>query len=207
MATSTTLYGDRPGSLGGPVERLADDVLDGAETVTRNWWLPLLTGIAWTILSLIIFRFDSSSVTAVSVLFGVVAVASGANEFFRSYLSSGGWRLGHVLLGVLCVAAGTIAFLQPWTTFVGLAAVVGFFLIFNGTFDLIQAFGNGRDVQGSWLLGLSGLVELLLGFWAAGSWGVSAVVLVAWVGASALIRGITEIAGAFQLREVRAATR
>jgi len=50
-------------------------------------------------------------------------------------------------------------------------------------------------------------VELMIGLWAAGSWNLSIVVLVAWVGAAALIRGITEIVGAFQLREINEAAR
>jgi uncharacterized membrane protein HdeD (DUF308 family) len=49
---------------------------------------------------------------------------------------------------------------------------------------------------------ITAIAELLIGFWAAGSWNNSVVVLVAWVGAAALTRGITEIVGAFQLREV-----
>jgi hypothetical protein len=50
---------------------------------------------------------------------------------------------------------------------------------------------------------ISGLIELGLGFWAAGSWNVSVVVLVAWVAAGALVHGIGEIALAFQLHQGR----
>ena len=54
---------------------------------------------------------------------------------------------------------------------------------------------------GWWLLVITAISELLIGFWAAGSWNLSVVVLVAWVGAAALMRGVTEIAFAFQLRD------
>jgi hypothetical protein len=64
-----------------------------------------------------------------------------------------------------------------------------------------------RDMPGWWLLVITGLAELLIGFWAAGSWNLSVVVLVAWVGATALIRGITEIVGAFQLRDINQTAR
>ena len=40
---------------------------------------------------------------------------------------------------------------------------------------------------------MAGIVEVLLGFWAAGYYGRSIVLLVAWVGISCLIRGITEV--------------
>jgi uncharacterized membrane protein HdeD (DUF308 family) len=49
---------------------------------------------------------------------------------------------------------------------------------------------------------LSGLIELGLGFWAAGYWDRSATLLVAFVGAMALIRGVNEIVLAFRLHEL-----
>jgi hypothetical protein len=48
------------------------------------------------------------------------------------------------------------------------------------------------------------LAEILLAFWAAGSWRIFAVLLVAWVGAFAVLRGLTEIATALRLHERRA---
>jgi len=65
---------------------------------------------------------------------------------------------------------------------VALAALVSFFLVFRGSFDLIMAFSLSRDMPGWWLLVITGIAELLIGFWAAGSWNLSVVVLVAWVG-------------------------
>ena len=43
---------------------------------------------------------------------------------------------------------------------------------------------------------------LVLGFWAAGYYGNSAILLIAWVGAMALIRGVSEIIFAFKLKHV-----
>ena len=61
----------------------------------------------------------------------------------------------------------------------------------------------GSAVPGWWVLLICGLIELGLGFWAAGSWNVSVVVLVAWVAAGALVHGIGEIALAFQIHQGR----
>jgi hypothetical protein len=43
----------------------------------------------------------------------------------------------------------------------------------------------------------------VLGFWAAGYYGRSAVLLVAWVAAIAVIRGVNDIVLAFRVREVQ----
>jgi uncharacterized membrane protein HdeD (DUF308 family) len=57
-----------------------------------------------------------------------------------------------------------------------------------------------------WLQLVAGIAEILLGFWAAGSWNISAVLLVASVAGFALARGITEIALALRLWEARRLT-
>jgi uncharacterized membrane protein HdeD (DUF308 family) len=176
-------------------------------SVTDNWWVLLVTGIAWTIISIVIFRFDYSTVAAVGVLFGIIALASAANEVLVAMVTTGGWRLVHYSLAVLFFVTGIVSFAHPGDTFVALAALVSFFLVFRGSFDLIAAFSMSRDLPGWWLLVITGIAELLIGFWAAGSWNLSVVVLVAWVGAAALMRGITEIIGAFQLRDVNQAAR
>ena len=154
------------------------------ESVTRSWWLLLIAGIAWLTVSVMIFRFDYTTVAAVAVLFGIVALCSAANEVLVSAVSTPGWRLAHLLMALLFAVVGIVAFIRPGDTFVALAALVSFYLIFRGTLDLIVAFSMSSAVQGWWLLMITGLAEILIGFWAAGSWNLSVVVLVAWVGAS-----------------------
>ena len=48
-----------------------------------------------------------------------------------------------------------------------------------------------------------GIAELLIGFWAAGDFGNSPILLVVWVGVLALTRGICAIVFAFAARELR----
>lgn len=177
-------------------------VAERAERVGRYWWLLLLSGIAWIVVAAIVLRFDYASVVAVAVLFGVLAIAIGMVEFGLAMISSRWWRLFHGLLGAIFVVTGVVAFFKPGNTFVGLAAVIGFYFVFAGTWNLISALSM-RHVPGWWIQLVSGLVELGLGFWAAGSWRVSASLLVGFVAAMALIRGVTQISLAFSLNSVR----
>src|SRR4051812_5322186 len=175
--------------------------------VTDKWWLLLVTGVAWLLVSIVIFRFDYTTVAAVSVLFGIVALGAAANEVFLATVSSRGWRVAYLVMAGLSFVVGIVSFIHPGDTFVALAALVSFYLVFRGSFDLITAFSLSRDMPRLWLLIITGIAELLIGFWAAGSWNLSVVVLVAWVGAAALMRGITEIIGAFKLRDLNQAAR
>ena len=78
-----------------------------------------------------------------------------------------------------------------------------FFLIFAGTFDIIISISARREIEVWWLQLVGGILELALGFWAAGYYGRSAVLLIAWVAAFALIRGVRDIVLAFRVREVQ----
>jgi uncharacterized membrane protein HdeD (DUF308 family) len=44
------------------------------------WWLFLITGIGWTIVALILLRSVLTTVRAISILFGIVAIAAGILE-------------------------------------------------------------------------------------------------------------------------------
>jgi uncharacterized membrane protein HdeD (DUF308 family) len=171
--------------------------------VLPPWWLFLLTGIAWMLVALILLRFDYTSVSAISILFGCVAIAAGVVELALTFLAPGWWKLLNALLAVVFLTAGIVAFVHPGNTFVALSAVFSFFLIFAGMFDIIQSISVRRQIEVWWLQLIGGLIELALGFWAAGYYGRSATLLVAWVAAFAVIRGVRDIVTAFRVRELQ----
>jgi len=167
------------------------------------WWLLLITGIGWTIVGLILLRFNYTSVHAISLLFGFVALAAGILEIGVIFMVRGWWKLLNAVLALAFLAAGVVALIHPGNTFQALAAVFSFFLVFAGTFDIIQSIAARKEVDIWWLQLVGGIIELFLGFWAAGYYGRSAVLLIAWVAAFALIRGVRDIVLAFRVREVQ----
>jgi len=176
------------------------EAVDELVSTTKYWWLLLITGVAWVVIAILILRFDYTTVAAIAVLFGIFCFAAAANEVMVSAVTpSRGWRILHWLLAVLLTVVGVAAFFRPEDTFVGLAAVMSFYFVFRGAFDIATALAGSR-IPGWWLLLLVGIAEIAIGFWAAGSWNVSVVVLVAWVSAGALILGIGQIASAFMVR-------
>ena len=167
------------------------------------WWVFLVTGIGWFLLALIVLRFDYTTVAAISVLFGVIAIVAGVFEIGLLIIADGWWKLLHGVLAVVFIAAGIVAFVHPGNTFAALAAVFSFFLIFAGTFDIIISISTRHEIEVWWLQLVGGIIELALGFWAAGYYGRSAVLLIAWVAAFAVIRGVRDIVLAFRVREVQ----
>jgi uncharacterized membrane protein HdeD (DUF308 family) len=179
----------------------------GQRWLTRTylppWWLLLITGLAWMVLAIILLRFDYTSVYSISLLFGFVAIAAGVFEIGATFMVAGWWKLLHVILALVFIIAGIVAFASPGDTFASLAAIFSFFLIFAGAFDIIMSIASRKEIEVWWLQLIGGIILLALGFWAAGYYGRSAVLLVAWVAAFAIIRGVRDIVAAFRVRELQ----
>jgi uncharacterized membrane protein HdeD (DUF308 family) len=163
------------------------------------WWVPLVTGSLWVIFALIVFQFDYTSVSALSILLGTVCMAAGLFEAVAAAANHGWWRTIHIVLAILFAAIGTAAYIHPENTFKALASIFAFYLLLRGIFDIIVAL-FARPAELWWVGLISGLVLILLAFWAAGNFGHKAFLLVVWVGASALAHGILEIVTAFRMR-------
>jgi uncharacterized membrane protein HdeD (DUF308 family) len=172
---------------------------------TRSWWLLVITGIAWIVVSFVILRFDYATVAAVAVLFGTYCLVAAATQAMIAAVSSSTGRcIAHGLLAAILVVAGVVSFANFGATFDTLTVIISFYFIFRGCFDIVMAFAANM-FAGWWVLLICGFVELGLGFWAAGSWKASVVVVVAWVAAAALVHGIRDIALGFQMHNGRRA--
>lgn len=182
-----------------------DNMLEEREVAREAsglWWLFLTTGVAWLVFSLVIFRFDITSVATIGILFGVVAIVAGVNEFMAIAVSTTGWKIVRGLLGVIFIVVGIFAFIEPGSAFAALASVIGFFFLFKGIFDIAVAIATKDEFDLWWLQLIAGIVEIGLAFWVAGSFREKAILLLVYVGLVALSKGITEIFLAFKLKSL-----
>jgi uncharacterized membrane protein HdeD (DUF308 family) len=166
---------------------------------TSLWWIPLVSGSLWVIFALILFRFDYTTVSAISILVGCVCLAAAGFEAIAAFATHGWWRVLNIALAVVFTIIGVVSFVHPGDTFEALATVFAFYLLFRGIFDIVVAI-LVRGVELWWVGLISGTIQILLAFWAAGDFGHKAFLLVVWVGASALAHGILQIVAAFRLR-------
>jgi uncharacterized membrane protein HdeD (DUF308 family) len=109
------------------------------------------------------------------------------------------WLL--LLRGIAAVLFGLIAFIWPGLTLVTLVLLYGAFALVDGVISLIAAFtGSAKPVPTWWLVvvGLLGIAAGIVTF----AWpGITAILLVMFIGAWALVHGIFEIIGAIKLRK------
>jgi uncharacterized membrane protein HdeD (DUF308 family) len=183
------------------------DVEESFSAAARYWWAFLVLGIAWLLFAIVLLRFDYRTVSAISILFGIAVIFAGADEMFAAFTGQrSGWaRTGHGLLAVVFLVIGVVAFVHPGNTFAALAAVMSFYFILKGAFDVGLALSLRHENDAWWLQLAIGIAEILIGFWAAGDFGRKTILLVIWVGVLALTRGISAIAFAFTVREFRQA--
>lgn len=179
--------------------RLRATLAGGIAETTRYWWVLLITGTAWVLLSLAILQFDLTSIWSIAVLTGLVMLLASAGEFALAFYAPR-WRFAHGALGLLFVIGGVMAFAWPGRTFVVLARLVSWFLVFLGTFEIIESLAYRWDMW--WLRFVGGIASIAIGFWAAESLARSAEVLVLWVGISALMRGLSHLFLAFEFRHI-----
>jgi len=164
------------------------------------WWMFLVTGVAWLIVSMVVLRFSIASVATIGVLIGVVFLVAAVSEIMIASARAS-WTWLHILMSVIFVLGAAWAFASPFGAFWALAAVVGLLLILRGSLDLVTSIYS-KEINPAWWLGtVAGILEILIGFWASQqAFPARAALLIFWIGFLALFRGISDIVVAFELR-------
>jgi uncharacterized membrane protein HdeD (DUF308 family) len=105
-----------------------------------------------------------------------------------------------LLRGIAGILFGVLAFAWPGLTLLTLVLLYGAYALADGVIALAAAFtGRARPVPTWWLVvvGLAGIAAGIVTFlWP----GITALVLILFIGIWAIVHGIFEIAGAIQLR-------
>ena len=186
---------------------------DAAREISGYWWMWLVSGIAWIVISAVILQFDEASITTVGVLVGLMfllasiqnaVLASAPRAALESAGVSGAWRWVSGLFAVLFLIAAVICFISPENTFVALADTLGFLFLLVGMWWIVQAFLE-RPLNSLWWLGLiSGILMTVLAFWTAGQFFIEkAYLLLVFAGIWALMQGVVDVVRAFEIRRLR----
>lgn len=175
-----------------------DEVMDAAELVTGAWWIYLIAGIAWLLLAFVVLTVEVATVWTVAILAAVAFVVGGIFELVLAAMVKK-WKWVHVTFGVLSIGAGIVAVVWPRQTFLVLAAVLAWYLLLIGIFEIVVSFITRGEDELWWLRLVIGVIEVLIGFWAVAYIGRAVFLLVVWVAAAALARGLSDLFLAFGL--------
>jgi uncharacterized membrane protein HdeD (DUF308 family) len=108
-----------------------------------------------------------------------------------------------ILLGLLGVIAGAVAFLWPGLTAVVLLVVIALWAIIRGILEIIGAITLRKIIQGEWLLILSGVLSIGFGVLLLLRPAAGALAVMWLIGIYMIAFGITTIALSLRLRRLR----
>jgi uncharacterized membrane protein HdeD (DUF308 family) len=105
-----------------------------------------------------------------------------------------------VLRGIAAIVFGVIAFVYPGLTVAVLVLLFGAWVLVDGVFRIVGAIGHrASDPDWGWQL-VIGILGIIIGFLTFHAPAITALALVIYIAAWALMIGATEIALAFKLR-------
>lgn len=116
----------------------------------------------------------AEAVLTLTIVFGAYSFADGVLGLWSGYKNmrqgeSWGWLIFSGLLGI---ATGLIVLVSPFVATLVLTVflwtMVAFWSITSGVMEIVAAFRLRKEIEGEWLLVLSGVISILLG--AAVTW-------------------------------------
>jgi uncharacterized membrane protein HdeD (DUF308 family) len=145
-----------------------------------------------------VLTWSVTAVWTVALLAGSSFIIGGVLELVVAGMVPS-WKWVHVVFGIMSITADVVALAWPGQTFLVLAAILAWFLLFGGAFEILIAFLSRHDDDLWWLRLILGVATVMVGMWAVGYAGRSVALLVVWVAAGALARAFSNVFLAFGL--------
>ncbi|MEI7871822.1 MAG: HdeD family acid-resistance protein [Alphaproteobacteria bacterium] len=155
---------------------------DGLKALRAKWGWIVALGVVFLIAGVIALGSVVAATETAVLVVGIMMLMGGVAEIIAAFgVKSWGKFLFWLLLGVLYVAAGIIAIMNPLLAATYLTLMLGFALVFGGVLRIFLAFQIKSAGGGQWgWVVLSGLVTLLLG----------AMIIAQWPASSLFVLGI-----------------
>ena len=169
-----------------------------------NWWAVALRGLAAIIFGLLALFAPGPTMLSLVLLFAATMLVDGVLNLIiglRSVRRHERWGV-FVLQGLASLAAAAVALLAPGVTVLAFVYLIAAWALVSGILALVAAVRLRHD-HGRWWLALSGVLNVLGGIALAVVPLIGALVLTWWLGAYALVFGVTLLVLAFRLRPHR----
>ena len=119
--------------------------LKSLKEAIKQWYIPLIVGVFFVIVSVIVFTSPESSLLTLSFLFALSFLIGGLFEIIfsitnRYQLENWGWTLA---LGIITTVIGISLIIHPKLSISVLAFYIGFIILFRS----ISAIGFALDIK------------------------------------------------------------
>ena len=168
-----------------------------AEALAKQWWVLLVRGILALLFGIVAVALPSLTLLALVMLFGVYVLLDGMVVLWVGVGARAWWL---VIVGILGLIAGILAFVYPSITAVALLCLIAAWAIVRGMFEIIAAIQLRKGISNQWMLIIGGIVSIIFGVVLVARPSVGALAMVWVIGVFALVFGVAMIVLSFQLR-------
>jgi len=171
---------------------------------SRQWWVVVLEGILGIAFGILALVYPGVTLVTLVILFAIWAIVSGLFEIIEGFrvAEHRGKSWPFAVMGVLSIAAGVIAFVVPQITIIGLAILLGAWLLVKGVLEVYTAWRIRDEVSGEWVLALTGILAIVAGVIILAVPAVGVVLAIAFIAAWAIVGGVLAIVFGWRLRSL-----
>jgi len=168
----------------------------------KYWWTFLIRGIMSVLFGLVALVLPGITLEIMVMLLAVFLFFDGLFSFAASlYGRRAGTQWGGLLFeGLAGIALGIFTFAWPAVTVLAIALIIGFWAMMTGVLEVIAAVKLRREIEGEWLLGLSGILSILLSGILLVNPGGGAVAITRIIGIYAILFGVSLVFLGLRLR-------
>ena len=172
--------------------------------LAHSWWVLALRGAVAILFGILALSWPGLTLATLVLLYGAFAFADGIISLWAAFFGGAKpaptWWL--IVVGLLGIAAGVVTFVYPGITAVLLVLFIGAWALVHGIFEIIGAIRLRKEIEGEWMLVLSGIVSVIFGALVLVAPGAGALALVWIIAVYAIVFGILMIGLAFRVRSL-----
>ena len=174
------------------------------QTLKRNWWVPVLRGVAAITFGIIAFTHPVMAAVTLVWFFGAWVLNDGIFRIIgaiRHRDSDSDWGF-NLIIGILGVIVGLLTFHAPGVTALALVVYIAAWALMIGATEIALAIKMRREIKGEWFLILMGLASIIFAallLWNPLAGAAALIWIIAWY---AVIMGILAIVFGFRLRSL-----
>jgi uncharacterized membrane protein HdeD (DUF308 family) len=169
----------------------------------RTWWVFVVGGLASVIFGVLAFVNPGIALFVLAMFFAASVLVDGAFNIIGSirHREKDGWWL-MLLIGILGIAAGGYALLNPPISMMAFVFLVAFEAIMLGVFLVMLGYKVRKATTREWILYLTGGLSILFGILVVVNPGAGGLSIVYLIASWALVVGVLKVIFGFRVKNL-----
>src|SRR5262245_27987702 len=176
------------------------------ELLSKAWWVLLLRGLVAVGFGAFALLQPGITLQSLLTLFGSTATVGGILDIVGAVSARSerdDWWVW-LLQGIVGLLIGVLTFFQPGTTGLALLFFIAMWALAIGVLQIVAAVRLRKEIKGEGWLILAGVASVALSIILVTSPGAGALGLIYYIGAQALITGVTLVMLSLKVRKLAA---